>query len=109
MNVVKTPSSRITKDQAAQALGIKTYDTALPQQWLDKFVDTLKDTPTAQTKGQQYVSSIILSSVVWSYDDAKIFGRPHPLTIPAFGWLKCHDQVAGTRYADDTFNVLDIT
>jgi hypothetical protein len=108
MNIIHAPHHGVNKDQAAQVLGIKTYDCALPQPWVNQFVETLKDTPTAITKGIDYLSGMILSSFVWSYDDAKVFGRPHPLTIAAFGWLRCYDCKKGSHYSDENLNVLDI-
>lgn len=49
-------------DEAAKRLGLKTYDTALPQPWVDLvFKHTKIWAP---------------GLLVWSYDGAGIFGKP---------------------------------
>ena len=100
-------SHRPTKDQAAKLLGIKTYDCALPQPWLDAVVDGLK----SEVPEEQDLYGMLLTSIVWSYDQAKIFGGPHPLTVQAYGLLKKFDDLKGSHFVDELdgqINVLQI-
>jgi hypothetical protein len=107
-NIMMVPH-HLTKDQAAKLLGLQTYDCALPQPWLDRAAKVLSAVG-ANTEGIG-VYDMLLSSVVWSYDQAKLMGAPHPLTIKAWGYLKALDIHDGTNYvdeADELLNVLDI-
>ena len=52
--------------ELADAQGVKVYDTALPQPWVDK----MRDVYHHDVRGH----------FVWSYDGAGVFGRPHALT-----------------------------
>jgi hypothetical protein len=56
-------------DEAAKALGLRSYDTALPQDWVDEFEARTETSP--------------LGHFVWSYDGAGIFGRPVALDLEA--------------------------
>lgn len=106
MPTIINTQKRISKRDAATLLGIKVYDTALPQQWLDCFVDNLKQ---SGVKGELY--DIILSGTVWCYDRDSFIGFPYPLTLEAFGLLKAHDMIYGSHYADETknhFNVIGV-
>jgi len=72
----------MNKDELAQAAGLKSYDNALPQMWLDSIVNQLapfSERPDARTK----IYDIIREGVVWSYDSATIFGAPVALTDEA--------------------------
>ena len=60
----------LTKDAAARALGLRVYDLALPQTWLDDAVLNLK---TAMPSGDLYMT--LLSGTVWCYDKG-VYGRP---------------------------------
>ena len=59
-------NENMTVGEAAQALGLRTYDTALPQDWVD---DVKRVTGT-------YPAGMF----VWCYDHARSFGEPFPLT-----------------------------
>lgn len=50
-----------------------TYDTALPQGWLD------------QWKGDEY--DYVRTHTVWAYPEGDIFGFPMPLTRQAFDMI----------------------
>lgn len=95
MNITVVNTKSITKEEAAKMIGLKTYDTALPQQWLDKVV---------KESGVSYDD--ILSNIVWSYDDAHIFGSPCPLTVKGCAVL----QKIDSKYFDPKriYNVLQI-
>jgi hypothetical protein len=96
-----------TKSAAAEELGVKIYDTTLPQTWLDSASMVIADRDPSKTRDQVY--GMLLTSVVWGYDQARIFGAPQPLTLTAFTLLKAHDRAIGTHYADEvgyTHNVL---
>ncbi len=55
----------MTRDEAAQRLGLKVFDYALPQPWVNAFV---------QETGLDYW--LVLSTTFWSYDRTKYFGEP---------------------------------
>lgn len=97
--------NRMTKDRAAKELGLKTYDTALPQQWLDNATEKLSSL-SVNDKGELY--DILLSSIVWSYDNSKIFGQPAPLTFTAWAWLRRLDGLVGTNYVDETKALINV-
>lgn len=61
-------------DERARALGVKVYDTALPQDWVDKF--------TAGTDWNP------VGHIVWSYDLAPFFGEP--IAVDAEGQHHLH-------------------
>ena len=61
-----------TVDERAQELGLKSYDTALPQPWVDN----------ARAFGLE-----VLGSFVWGYDTAGVFGGPVALTLEAESML----------------------
>lgn len=67
-------------DQAAKALGLETYDTALPQDWVDAFSRNPAVKEAAQRLG---VSDYPLGQFVWCYDVARTFGEATPLTPAA--------------------------
>ena len=98
-------NSHPTKDTAARLCGLKTYDNALPQQWLDSVVDTLM--PIA-AKESVNIYDLLVSSIVWSYDQAKIFGAPHPLTLKAWGYLKALDRLTGSHCVDEEDTLLTV-
>ena len=54
-----------TVDEACKRLGLKTYDTALPQPWVDKVYEQTGVWPCGL--------------VVWCYDGASIFGYPRAI------------------------------
>ena len=70
-------TKNVTKGEAAQFLGLKDYDVALPQDWISHLEKQANDR-----------DGILLSSIVWSYDKGSIFGFPYPLTIYAYEVLK---------------------
>jgi hypothetical protein len=95
-----------TKDEAAKLLGLHTYDTALPQPWLDDIVAKVK--PREKPSVDFY--RLVLSSFVWCYDDSWL-GYPYPLTVRAFAWLKAYDEIQGSHYTEELsrqYSVLDI-
>ena len=56
-----------TKPELAEAAGIETYDTALPQGWLDRVRAVTGEYP--------------LADFVWSYDPPnRVIGRPAAIT-----------------------------
>jgi len=104
----------IATTEAAHALGLISYDCALPQGWLDHFVKVLRIffIFSKDTIGEvEDLYGKVLSSFVWSYDKS-LMGLPYPLTGLAYMYLKAFDTVEGTRYSDETpahtFKVLDI-
>jgi len=86
-----------TKESAAKKLGLKTYDTALPQPWLDDVVNTLftPGSPTMEnypTRTRLY--DAVLSGTVWSYD-GNLFGRPYALTEEALNLINAFNEIKG--------------
>lgn len=83
MHVIK--SKPVNKDEAAKLLGYKTYDTAVPQPWLDELYEILQ--PISESFPAAW-KDIILSSIVWCYDDPHNFiGAPVVLTKVAYDML----------------------
>jgi hypothetical protein len=95
-------TDRPTKDVAARLCGLKTYDNALPQPWVDSAAESLAHTAIKD------VYDLLVSSIVWSYDQAKIFGAPHPLTLKAWALLKTLDMRTGTHYVDESDSLLTV-
>jgi hypothetical protein len=80
MNIIKYLQSRLTVQKAVELLELKTYDTALPQTWLDDLLLKMSLSPRGRT-GQlpDGWRDIILSGLVWCYDGS-LFGHPVALT-----------------------------
>jgi hypothetical protein len=67
--------SNLNKGQLAERCRLKTYDVALPQQWLDTMSDRLSKSPTAcLTRDQAYDK--LLFGTVWNYQKGDLFGSP---------------------------------
>jgi len=81
----KTPKEAATKGDLAEEAKrkglIKTYDTALPQQWVNEFMGKL---------GDDAFADVLTSSFVWAYDNKSVMGYPYPLTDKASEMLKKH-------------------
>lgn len=78
----------MTKGEAVKALNLENkgeVDYALPQEWLDHVVK---------------VTGIYAAHCfVWLYDEqAKIFGRPYPLTVEGINLLKKYNKRTGSNY-----------
>ena len=88
MNLINAPTDGFTKDEAAKLLGLKSFDTALPQNWLDetclqvaaKFMSDKAEVPDD-------IYWTILGGTVWCYDEGSIFGYPVVLTEKAHTYL----------------------
>lgn len=104
MNIINMPNARLTKDEAAKVLGLQTYDTALPQQWLDDLLLKLsikaKALPDDDKRRDMIVSNwkdMVVSGLVWCYRDAKgessLFGFPVALTVPVLTILSIVEEV----------------
>jgi len=68
----------MTVKEAAEALELEVYDTALPQDWVDDFHKVTGVYP--------------VGLFVWCYDNAKTFGEPYPLTMAAFKLLLQYER-----------------
>jgi hypothetical protein len=87
MNIIEC--GRVTKDEAAKKLGLKVYDLALPQQWLDDACLNLRFAASVRC-GRIPKDSLyehILTGTVWCYDNS-LFGYPHALTEQALELLQ---------------------
>ena len=69
----------MTKEQAAIKKGLKVYDVALPQTWLDEACLKLRLSGKTDNKN---LYDTILSGTVWCYDRS-LFGEPVALTNEA--------------------------
>lgn len=78
-------NTSISKHELARLLYPgKTFDSTLPQEWLNHIAKT-----TGESLGLTYHE--ILFSLVWIYDsDSPCFGRPAPLTIEAYNLLNVY-------------------
>jgi hypothetical protein len=54
------------------------------------------------------IYDLLVSSIVWSYDQAKIFGAPHPLTLKAWRYLKMLDRLTGSHCVDEEDTLLTV-
>ncbi len=92
----RKPWQQMTVAEAARlVLGEQTFDTALPQQWLDGCVDALAAHGDERPKHVIYRG--ILANFVWAYDrQAPVFGRPCALTHAGNGLLIAINAVTGT-------------
>lgn len=72
-----------TTDDMAKAAGLKTYDPALPQDWVDMVCKVTSKT----------MLDIVSAGFVWLYDDSPMFGEPYPLTVEAQKIMK---QISAT-------------
>ena len=76
----------MNKGELAQAAGLKSYDAALPQDWLDDVVNRLMGVYTDSYMRQAERAKtydIIARGTVWCYDTARMFGAPVALTDEA--------------------------
>lgn len=88
----------VSVDDLAKAKGLKSYDTAIPQEWWDRFHAKTGEAPNG--------------IIVWGYDNASVFGKPVALTdrgeylLHLFDAIcKCEmtanlDQTEGITYYD---------
>jgi len=72
---------RTTVDEAAKLHGLRVYDTALPQPWVDDVYDRTGVYPVGK--------------VVWCYDEAKTFGAAFPLTREGAAMLARYRELTG--------------
>ena len=72
-----------TVGERAKELGLKSYDTALPQEWVD---DVYRETGV-------YPAGMF----VWCYDDARVWGAPVPLTEESVELLARYQQACESR------------
>jgi len=103
MLVIQAVQPRLTKSEAAKLLGLKSFDTALPQDWIDDFVEGIASKLKLDRHDKAKLYDKALSSLVWAYD-GNPFGGPYPLTTDAVKLLEMHDS----SYASKEFSVLSI-
>lgn len=74
----------MTKQEAAEKKGLKTYDTALPQDWVNGSVVKLKLTASVRCGRipADCVYDRLVGGTVWSYDGS-LLGVPVALTDEA--------------------------
>jgi hypothetical protein len=70
-----------TLKELGYATGLKVFDTALPQNWVDNMIESSKIV-SSRKKG------IYPYGFVWCYDKSEIFGEPVPLTEGARVYAK---------------------
>jgi hypothetical protein len=84
MNIIKNTKPRLSVQDAAECLGLKTYDTAIPQPWIDNVLLMMSLTAVSKYFVEDW-KYIVLSGLVWCYDKTEdglpsIFGYPVALT-----------------------------
>lgn len=82
MNIINV-TGPITKEEAAQRLGLKVYDCAVPQKWLDESCLTLRVHSSKDDTIPKNLYDTLLSGVVWCYDVCSLLGEPVALTDEA--------------------------
>ena len=82
----------MTKGQAVELLGIKSFDYAIPESFNDTMLKFIECPP---------------SNFVWLYDGGSCFGYPRPLTEKGRSALIEYNEANGTAY-DTEVKVLDI-
>lgn len=87
MNIIKNTKPRLTVQEAAECLGLKIFDTAIPQPWIDDvFLKMSLVAPKyIRASFPEAWKDIILSGLVWCYDQTEndkpaLFGYPVALT-----------------------------
>lgn len=93
----------ISKGDAARKMILQSYDPALPQQWVDNFVEVIQKDNAKLIKEDLYGQ--VISSFVWCYDNS-LLGFPRPLTRKALDLLTKFDELENTHYADNITEVL---
>jgi hypothetical protein len=108
MQVIPVTKERLTKDESAQMLGLRVYDIAIPQVWLDDLYLKMAMSPAGRL-GQlpEGWKDIILSSLVWCYDNS-LFGCPVVLTKKAIDILNMYYVQANVWDFSRQEAVLDI-
>ena len=96
----------MTKDEAAKKLGLKKYDPALKQGWLD---DVCLNLRLAAIKDDRIpkdgLYDTILCGTVWCYEDS-LFGYPMPLTKKAAELLKIFAELKNQPVPEYDMEVL---
>lgn len=88
----------INKRELISIMGIEseTYDTALPQQWLDNFVDSPFMKIEFPDKSREEIYSLVLSTTFWIYPKSLSFGG----AISGCTEIAKHLPEIGCRWAD---------
>ena len=81
----------LPKDKAAEILGIESYDTALPQTWINGVVKTLQEKDETLPEDLYHR---ILFGTVWCYDKS-LMGFPFALTDEVYGYIKTYEDSLG--------------
>lgn len=68
------------KEKSAKAAGLLLYDTAVPQQWINETAASIARTFYID---RDKVYCVLLSGVVWCYDDDRFSGVPVAVTAEA--------------------------
>jgi hypothetical protein len=88
----------VTKNEAADAAGLKVYDTAIPQSWLEC---VSQDPGGSDRDARMHIYDIVRSGTVWCYDGPhRVFGAPYPLTDEARRAIAQYDALHGSHYAE---------
>ena len=75
----------MTVQETAEEMGLKVFDTALPQPWFDSILKRFGLNPSGH--------------FVWSYDDAGVYGKPVALT--SWGTKVLMELKAEMVYSED--------
>lgn len=92
----------MTKQEAAEKLGLKVFDCAVPEAWLDMLIIVYKKLVRNSLADE---SVFLISHFVWCYDEINgkpsTFGYPRPLTTVGIQLLKQFNLANGTSYYTD--------
>ena len=81
------PPHDLSKSNVCDILGIKVFDTALPQSWFEQMCDIFEGSDKNP-----------LGHFVWCYDVGKWFGAPRPLTVEGAMALAMYNGKYDTSY-----------
>lgn len=95
----KLVEMNICKRDLISIMGIEseTFDYALPQQWLDNFVDGPFMKIQFPRMSREEIYSLVLSTTVWIYPKGSSFGGP----ISGCSEIARHLPAIGCRWEDD--------
>ena len=81
-----------TKSEMAKHKGLKIFDCALPQQWLNDIANTISEYSKCCGMNYNQAYDTILCGVVWCYDGS-LLGYPFALTSKAQSTIEAYNQI----------------
>jgi hypothetical protein len=84
----------MNKNELAAKFGLKVWDNALPQIWLDRVCEVIINNDNLIITDKAYRT--ILGGTVWCYDGS-LFGYAYALTKEAYDLIKTYESIMGTK------------